>query len=142
MSRARNPSSVEQARDDLDARLGGPPAFDPPADWLMSSSWARAQAAPAECGPVTPAEFHVLLGYVDQDGLGDDHRVLFAIYGGELRAECDCKAFQFRDWCAHVAHLWWRWAALGDLGVTDLDTGRTYLSPPWWLRIGQGGDRR
>jgi hypothetical protein len=140
VSRAATPTPVEQARDDLDRRLGGPPVFDPPEKWTLSSSWHRAQAAPAECGPVTPAEFHVLMGHPDRDGLGDGHRVTFAIFEGELRAECDCQAFRFEEWCAHVAYLWWRWSARGNLAVTDLDTEKTYLWPPAWLSIGSGGD--
>jgi hypothetical protein len=82
------------------------------------------------------------MGYADdRSGFGDDHRVTFAIYDGQLRAECDCQGFRYADWCAHVAHLWWRWAALGDLAVTDLDTGRTYLWPPAWLSLPNGGDQ-
>jgi hypothetical protein len=142
VSRAATPAPIGDARDDLDRRLGGPPVFDPPEKWTLSSSWQRAQAAPAECGPVSPAEFVVLMGYPDRDGLGDDHRVTFAIFEGELCAECDCHGFRHREWCAHVAYLWWRWSALGDLAVTDLDTGKTHLLPPAWLAIGSGGDRR
>ena len=62
-----------------------------------------------------------------------------AIYDGDLVAECDCRGYKFDDWCAHVAACWWQWAALGDLAVTDLATGRTYLSPPWWLDV-RGGE--
>lgn len=94
----------------------------------MSTSWQRAQTADAVAGPVNAAEWDLLLGD------GSPHRVLFAVYDGELRAECDCRAFEFRDFCAHVARLWWRWVR-SELGVTDLDTGATYLTPPWWLSV-------
>jgi len=75
----------------------------------------------------------VLLGYVDDDGLAK-YRALFAIYEGELRSEYPCDGYTFRGWCAHVALLWWRWSR-DQLGVVDLDTGETYLSPPWWLNV-------
>lgn len=27
----------------------------------------------------------------------------------KLRAECGCRGWVHREWCAHVASLWWRW---------------------------------
>lgn len=128
-------TGVEQAAERIDRKLGDPPRLTFPEDWTLSTSWQRAQAAPAECGPVNAAEFDVLMGYCDSDELGDKHRVLFAIYNGQIRADCDCEAHRWNDWCAHVAYLWWRWVR-SDLGVTDLDTGKTHLSPPWWLSVG------
>jgi hypothetical protein len=127
-------TGVEQATAKLERQLGEPSRLSFPEDWTLSSSWQRAQAAPAVVGPVNAAEFDVLLGYVDRDDWGDRHRVLFAIYDGEIRAECDCEAHRWRDWCAHIAHLWWRWSR-DDLGVVDLDTDKTHLSPPWWLTV-------
>ena len=125
--------SVEEQREQIANRLGEPDRLQFPSGWTLSSSWRRAQAAPSAVGPVNPAEFDVLLGYVDDDGLAK-HRVLFAIYGGNVVAECGCDGHRFRDWCAHVALLWWQWSR-DDLAVTDLDTGRTYTSPPWWLSV-------
>ena len=126
-------TSVEEQREQIANRLGDPSVFRFPSGWTTSSSWRRAQAAPSTVGPVNPAEFDVLLGYVDEDTISK-YRVLFALCEGELVAECECDGHRFRDWCAHVALLWWKWSR-GDLGVTDLDTGRTHLSPPWWLSI-------
>ena len=124
---------VEELREQIANRLGEPDRLQFPSGWTTSSSWKRAQSAPSNVGPVNPAEFDVLLGYVDEDGLSK-HRVLFALYEGELVAECECDGHRFRDWCAHVALLWWKWSR-DDLGVTDLDTGRVHVSPPWWLSI-------
>ena len=126
-------SAVEEHREKIANRLGEPDQLRFPSGWTMTSSWRRAQAAPSHVGPVNAAEFDVLLGYVDEDGLSQ-HRVLFALYEGELVAECECDGHRFRDWCAHVALLWWKWSR-DDLAVTDLDTGRTHLSPPWWFSI-------
>jgi hypothetical protein len=33
-----------------------------------------------------------------------------------------------------VALLWWKWSR-EQLAVTDLDTGETHLSPPWWFSV-------
>ena len=126
-------TAVDEQREQIANRLGEPDRLQFPSGWKTSSSWHRAQAAPSHVGPVNPAEFDVLLGYVDEDGLAK-HRVLFALYEGDLVAECHCDGHRFRDWCAHVALLWWRWSR-DDLAVTDLDTGRTYTSPPWWLSV-------
>ena len=126
-------TSVEEHREQIANRLGDPERLRFPSGWAMSSSWRRAQSAPSNVGPVNPAEFDVLLGYVDEDGLSK-HRVLFAVYEGELVAECECDGHRFRGWCAHVALLWWKWSR-EQLAVTDLDTGETYLSPPWWFSV-------
>ena len=125
---------VEEVREKIANRLGGPDQLRFPSEWTKSSSWKRAQAAPSNVGPVNPAEFDVLLGYVDEGGLSK-HRVLFALYEGDLVAECECDGYRFRGGCAHVALLWWNWSR-EQLAVTNLDTGRTYLSPPWWWRRG------
>ena len=127
-------TAVEQHREQIANRLGEPDRLRFPSDWTMTSSWRRAQTAPAAVGPVNPAEFDVLLGREDDETELSRHRVLFAVYEGDLVAECDCDGHRFRAWCAHVALLWRRWT-LDNLGVTDLDTGRTHLSPPWWLSI-------
>ncbi len=126
-------TSVEEHREQIANRLGEPDRLQFPSGWTLSSSWRRAQAAPSKVGPANPAEFDVLLGYEDKKGLAK-HRVLFAIYDGDVVAECECDGHRFRGWCAHVALLWWRWSR-DDLAVTDLETGRTHLSPPWWLSI-------
>ena len=126
-------SGVRDAAGQIDRRLGEPPVLTFPDGWTLSKSWQRAQTAGDLGGPVNPAERTVLL----DDG-GDPHTVLFAISDGKLRAECDCSGYSYRSWCAHVASCWWRWVR-GEISVTDLDTERTHLTPPWWLSV--GGDR-
>lgn len=127
-------TSVEEHREQIANRLGEPDRLRFPSDWTLSTSWRRAQAAPSNVSPRNPAEFEVLMGRKDDETALSRHRVLFALYEGDLIAECECNGHRFRDWCAHVALLWWKWSR-GDLGVTDLDTGRTHLSAPWWLSI-------
>jgi hypothetical protein len=127
-------TSVDDLRERIASRLGEPDRLQFPSGWTTSTSWQRAQAAPSAVGPVNPAEFDVLLGGDDGKEGVTRHRVLFAVYEGDLVAECDCDGHHFRDWCAHVALLWWKWSR-EQLGVTDLDTGETYLSPPWWFSV-------
>jgi hypothetical protein len=74
------------------------------------------------------------MGYIDHHGHGDEHDVTFTIYDGDLVAECSCSAYTYRDWCAHVARLWWEWTH-DDLCVHDLNTGDVHTAPPWWLRV-------
>ena len=71
--------SVEEQREQTANRLDEPERLRFPSEWPLSSSWRRAQAAPSSVGAVNPAEFDVVLGYVDDDGLAK-HRVSFAIY--------------------------------------------------------------
>ncbi|WP_232703136.1 SWIM zinc finger family protein [Halobacterium wangiae] len=131
MSRAEQPPGTLNA---LDGRLGPPPKLVFPEGWTLSGAWKRAQSAEAYLGPTEGrAHYDVLLGRENGD-MGDKHRVLFAIQNGALRADCDCKAHQYRDWCAHVAVLWWRWTR-GRITVRNLDTDQTHVSPPWWLAI-------
>jgi len=59
--------------------------------------------------------------------------------GRTLRVDCDCKAQQYDDWCAHVASCWWDWCN-GDLTVSHLQTGREYAHPPDWLRVQLDGE--
>lgn len=136
--------SVEKVRADALNRVGEPPRLTFPEDWTNSTSWQRAQAAPAECGSANAAEFDLLMGYTDGRDEFTHHRVLFGLLDGSLRAECPCNGYAYRGFCAHVAYLWWRWVR-SNLAVTDLDTGQTHLSPPWWLSVHddehRGGER-
>ena len=137
MSRAQQPPGTPDALED---RLGPPPRLVFPEQWTLSGAWKRAQAAEAYLGPTEDrAHFDVLLGRKDGD-MGDKHRVLFAIHNGALCAECDCTAWTYREWCAHVAVLWWRWIR-ERIAVTDLDAEETHLSPPWWLSIPEEDSR-
>ena len=113
----------------LDRRVGGLPELHFPRGWTLSGSWERAQREQDKGGPLTPAERMVWLS--DSEA---PRRVLWCIRDGRIRAECSCEAYQFRGWCAHLASCWWRWCR-SDLAVTDLDTGRSHLHPPWWLSI-------
>jgi len=109
--------------------LAEPPVFSTPLDWTLSTSWQRAQTERERGGWVNPAERMVFL-----ENSNHPHRVLFALRDRTLRARCSCAGHRHRDWCAHVAHLWWRWTT-GRLVVRHLDTGRDYQEPPSWLLI-------
>lgn len=115
-------------------RLGRPAVFSPPDGWASSESWLRAQRERDLGGPLQRAALR-LVRLEDGD---DHHRVLFAVHDGDLRAECDCDGWRHRDWCAHVASLWWRWCR-GRIVVPDLDTGDPYQLPPAWLNV-RGGE--
>ncbi|MFU1780701.1 SWIM zinc finger family protein [Haloarcula japonica] len=119
----------EMPKGPVPQRIGELPRFDMPDDWTMSGSWKRAQEATDHGGPINKAERMVSLD--DTDGF---HRVVWALSGGSLRAECECKGYQYNDWCAHLASLWWRWVR-GEIHVTHLETGKTYRTPPSWLRF-------
>lgn len=108
--------------------LGGPTELRFPAKWTLSTSWRRAQEAEAAVNPVTPAEWIV------QVGDGDLHRSTFVVDGGELLADCDCHAWRYNEWCAHVARLWWQWSR-GRLVVTDRDSNTSLTMPPAWLSV-------
>ncbi|WP_435364528.1 hypothetical protein [Haloarchaeobius sp. DYHT-AS-18] len=120
----------------LDRRLDEPARFQRPEDWTFSGAWHRAQAANHVVGPTDdPAVWKVMLGEIDAPSdLHDPHEVLFAIYHGQLRAECNCHAWKYNQWCAHVALLWWQWSR-ERLVVLDVDASRHYEQPPWWLSL-------
>jgi hypothetical protein len=124
----------ERAARRLRKAIPGPEPIRFPDGWQTSGSWHRAQTAPSHIGSDGPAQFSVLLGYPDRNTSGERHRVTFAILGGQLVTRCDCDGYEYRGWCAHVAHLWWKWVR-SMLSVVDLDTGRTWLAPPEWLRV-------
>ncbi|WP_436909963.1 SWIM zinc finger family protein [Halosimplex marinum] len=121
------------------AESGGPVDFpdriDPgtgltfPPKWTLSTSWQRAQRETGRGGAVNAAERMVWLSEGDEP-----HRVTWALTGRTLVADCDCRGYQYREWCAHVARLWWRWCR-GRLVVEHVDTGREYRHPPAWLDL-------
>lgn len=77
---------VEEYREQIANRLGEPNQLRFPSDLAMTSSWRRAQAAPSHVGAVNPTEFDVLLGREDDENALSKHRVLFAVYEGDLVA--------------------------------------------------------
>ena len=105
------------------------PPLQFPDEWTLSSSWQRAQTEADYGGPVSDHERVVHLEN------GDPHRVVFTLNGATLRAHCSCDGFRYRDWCAHTATCWWRWIN-AEIAVTHQQTGREYLTPPKWLRVG------
>jgi len=115
--------------DTLDDRLGSPDTLRFPEDWTLSTSWQRAQEEADHGGPVNDAERMVWLEDSDEP-----HRVVWALAGQDLHAECDCASGRFRGWCAHLASCWWRWVR-GEIVVIHLDTGREYRTPPSWLDL-------
>lgn len=127
------PLSHAESREQLDARLTGPPVFERPPGWTLSTAWQRAQTEDVVVAPKPdPAKFGVVLG----DGL--PHVVTFVIYEDRLRAECDCGGYKHHydgAWCPHVAALWWRWSVHGLLVVVDVNSGARYDTPPHGLRI-------
>lgn len=131
--------SIDEARLRLDRTLTDPPIFERPDRWTFTKAWQRAQTESIVVGSTRdPARYRVLLGD------GSPHEVLFTIYGGELRTECDCGAFRHHydgAWCPHVAALWWRWAVKQLLVVVDVDTNQSHVSPPPWLRVGNPARR-
>jgi len=124
----RMSTRVDETREKIARSLGDPDRLRFPAGWTTSRSWRRAVAEPGSVAPRNPAEWIVRLGD------GDRHTVMLAIYEGDIVTQCDCRGYRSRAFCAHVARLWRRWT-LGDLGVSDLDTGRTHLLPPAWIRV-------
>jgi hypothetical protein len=120
----------------VDDRLGEPSTLEFPEGWTLSESWERAQTERDEGGPINDAERMV---YLEESS--KPHRVVFVLDAARLRAECSCKGWQHRQWCAHVASLWWRWC-LGEIVVTHRQSGREYQTPPQWLRFGERHDVR
>jgi len=139
MSESPMPADTECGRvaRQLHQAIPGPEPLAFPDGWSSSGSWHRAQVADGDSSPSGPAEFSVLLERGSGE-LGDRHRVVFAILEGDVVAECDCSGWEYRRWCAHVARLWWEWCR-GEIGVVDLDTGRTWLHPPEWVRVEDAG---
>jgi hypothetical protein len=118
-----------EASDALDERLTDPERLEFPDDWTLSTSWQRAQTENDQGGTINDAERMVYLE--DSD---NPKRVLFALEDDRLKAECSCKAWIYRGWCAHVAKCWWAWIN-GEIVVHHLDTGRDYQHPPAWLQF-------
>lgn len=87
---------VDKLREQISNRLGEPDRLRFPSGWTTSTSWRRAQAAESDASPANPAEFDVLLGYTDARDELTHHRVLFALYEGDLVAECECDGWAYR----------------------------------------------
>ncbi|WP_267162954.1 SWIM zinc finger family protein [Halovenus salina] len=117
--------------DAVDEQLGEPSPLRFPDEFEFSTSWERAQTEADEGGPLNDAERMV---YLEESS--KPHRVVFVLDGARLRARCPCAGYHYRDWCAHVASLWWQWVR-GEIVVTHRQTGREYEMPPRWLRFGE-----
>lgn len=122
MSKAASGSNAE-----LPERIGEVSTFERPEGWTLTESWQRAQTERDRGNPINDAERMVWL-----EGSDTPKRVLWAIEGASLKAECPCASGVYRDWCAHLASLWWQWVR-GRLHVTHLTTGRQYRFPPLWI---------
>ena len=115
-------------------RLDQPEHLSFPDNWTLTESWKRAQTERDRGRKIDESERMVWLTESDEP-----KRVCFVLQEDELRAKCSCAAWQYRGWCAHVAHCWWRWVR-GDLTVHHLDTGRKYEHPPSWLDFDRSRD--
>jgi hypothetical protein len=107
-----------------------------PDEWTLSGSWQRAQTEEDHGGPINDAERMV---YLDESD--DPKRCTFVLVGRTLRTHCSCDGYHYRDWCAHIASLWWRWIR-GEIAVSHLTTEREYQTPPDWLRVCERGEPR
>lgn len=83
----------------LGSRVGGVPTLDLPEEFGSSSSWQRAEQGEVTRNRLNRAEWMVRVG---DGGL---HRVVFALDDGHMQAECDCRGYEHREWCAHVAAM-------------------------------------
>lgn len=124
--------AVDVVDEPADTTLGGPDPLRFPSGWTLSASWRRAQEEDTAVNPVNDAE------YVVQIGDGEIHRTTAYVEEGALRCDCDCRGWQYREWCAHVAAIWWRWCR-AETFVTDRDTGHTLRRPPAWLSVEDEG---
>ncbi|MHB9287375.1 SWIM zinc finger family protein [Halobacteriales archaeon Cl-PHB] len=131
------PRPSDGLADRLDRRLTARPVLTFPEGWTLSGSWQRAQTARSRVSSYNAAEWNVVLGHPGSNQPGGFHRVLFAVESGDVLADCNCRSYEYRDWCAHVAHLWWLWAT-GYLVVTDLNDGTQYGTPPEWVTVREG----
>ncbi|WP_436934996.1 SWIM zinc finger family protein [Halovenus marina] len=133
MSKTSSQNGIDAS---LAKRVGTPPAFEIPdtvdgKPWTLSTSWYRAVAEDADVSPVRDAEW-----MVSMETSEDYHRLVFVLDQATLRAECSCAGWTHRDWCPHVATLWWRWVR-GQLQVTHYQTGHEYETPPEWYQHGE-----
>lgn len=131
------PTPAADVADRLDRRLTARPVLTFPEGWTLSGSWQRAQQARANVGSYNAAEWSIVLSHPDSNQPGGYHRALFAIQDGDVLADCNCDGFEYREFCAHVAHLWWRWVT-GRLVVVDLDSGEQHRRPPEWVTVREG----
>jgi hypothetical protein len=127
-------SSIEWSAETepVDRQIGEPPVFKPPTseELIGCQSWERAQTETDHGGPLNDAERMVHL-----DESGQPRRVVFVLDEADIRAQCGCKSWKYRQWCAHVAACWWNWVR-GRISVTHRQTGREYQHPPSWLSFG------
>jgi hypothetical protein len=99
-----------------------------PDGWESSTSWKRAQSNQNSKNPVNEKEWIVKC----KDG--DRHRVTFYIKNSSPSVQCDCKGYHYFGCCAHILSLWWDWVR-GKAVVTDIDSGKQLLYPPFWIEV-------
>lgn len=115
-------------------RVGGVPSLDLPEDFGTSTSWERARTEETSLSRITRAEWMVRVGD------GDLYRVTFALDDGHMIGECNCKGYQYRDWCAHLAALVLDYVN-DDLQPADLSTPiEEEVDILWAMAGGDGGE--
>lgn len=116
----------------LEDPVGERPILELPDGWTKTESWKRACSETDRGAAINDAERVVFL-----EGSTSPYRVVWALTGRTLRAECPCQSGVHRGWCAHLATLWRQWS-LGEIVVTHLDTGRDYDHPPGFVDVRNG----
>jgi hypothetical protein len=114
----------------LDEDTTQPPILRFPEDYTLSESWQRAQCEHDKGSAISRSGIERIV-WLDN---GDPHRVAFIVSGECLRAECSCDGYRYRDFCAHLASLWWRWVR-GEVVVPHQQLDRRFTEPPCWLHV-------
>lgn len=117
-------------------QIGGMADVQLPDDWNQSTSWERAKSDDVLVNRVGRAEWMVRVGD------GDLHRILFAIDDGETIGDCDCRGYEHRDWCAHLAALLLQYVR-SEIQPADVSTNvKDEVDALWSSRPHGGDDRR
>jgi len=122
--------SARQNIGGVDTDDSRPPILRFPEDWTLSESWQRAQTERDRGSAIRQHGIERIVWLED----GDPHRVTFVVSGECLRAECSCDGYRYRDICAHLLSLWWRWVR-GEIVVPHQQLDRQFTEPPCWLHV-------